>query len=175
MPTYRTRGSGKSDPRFEGRKGRSVRTHYALKEFRYDEENDRYICPQGKPLRLNVKRCRATGNLYRRYRAEENDCRECSAKHKCIYGGGNGPKLPMVPIGSDGVNLTKIMIEKIDSEEGRRIYSQRMAIAEPVFANIRTHKGLGRFTLRGKIKVNIQWLLFCMIHNIVKPANYGFA
>ncbi len=43
-----------------------------------------------------------------------------------------------------------------------------------VFANIRTHKRLDRFTLRGKIKVNIQWLLYCMVHNIEKITNYGF-
>ena len=68
-----------------------------------------------------------------------------------------------------------LMIEKIESEKGRRIYPQRMAIVEPVFANIRTHKRLDRFTLKGKIKVNIQWLLYCMVHNIGKIANYGFA
>jgi IS5 family transposase len=43
-----------------------------------------------------------------------------------------------------------------------------MAIAEPVFANTRTYKAMNRFTLRGKIKVNIQWLLYCMVHNIGK-------
>ena len=94
---------------------------------------------------------------------------------KCIYGNGRGPKTLTVPIGPDGINLTKLMIEKIESEKGRRIYPQRMAIVEPVFANIRTHKRLDRFTLRGKIKVNIQWLLYCMVHNIGKIANYGFA
>jgi hypothetical protein len=52
--------------------------------------------------------------------------------------------------------------------------SARGAVAEPVFANLRTHKRLDRFTLRGKAKVNIQWLLYCMIHNIEKITNYGF-
>ena len=33
---------------------------------------------------------------------------------------------------------------------------------------------MDRFTLRGKIKVNIQWLLYCMVHNIGKIANYGY-
>jgi hypothetical protein len=37
----------------------------------------------------------------------------------------------------------------------------------------RTHKGLNRFTLRGQIKVTIQWLLYCMVHNIEKIAHYG--
>jgi hypothetical protein len=43
------------------------------------------------------------------------------------------------------------------------------------FASIRTHKRMNRFGLKGKIKVNIQWLLYCMVHNIEKIANYGFA
>jgi hypothetical protein len=57
----------------------------------------------------------------------------------------------------------------------RKIYQQRLSIVEPVFANLRIHKRLDRFTLRGKIKVNIQWMLYCLVHNIEKIANYGFA
>ena len=167
---FRTR-----DPRFKGRKGRSTRTHYALEDFNYDEEKDQYECPNGKKLSLKERSHLSTGNLYRVYRAQDHECMNCEVKWKCIYGNGRGPKNLMVPIGPDGINLTKLMIEKIESEKGRRIYPQRMAVVEPVFANIRTHKRLDRFTLRGKIKVNIQWLLYCMVHNIGKIANYGFA
>jgi hypothetical protein len=49
----------------------------------------------------------------------------------------------------------------------------RVTIAEPNFANIRHIMGLDRFTLRGKKKVNIQWNLFCIIHNLKKVARYG--
>jgi hypothetical protein len=80
-----------------------------------------------------------------------------------------------VTIGAEITNLSKRMAAKIDTEVGRKIYPQRFAVAEPVFANIRTQKRLDRFTLRGKVKVNIQWLLYCMIHNIEKIKNYGFA
>lgn len=79
----------------------------------------------------------------------------------------------MVPIGGEPTNLTKKMVTKIDSERGRKIYPLRIAIVEPIFAHIRTHKRLDRFTLRGKIKVTIQWLLYCMVHNMQKIANYG--
>jgi len=60
------------------------------------------------------------------------------------------------------------MIEKIDTPHGRKMYSMRMGIVEPVFANIRYCKGMNRFTLRGKAKVNIQWMLYCCVHNIEK-------
>jgi hypothetical protein len=65
------------------------------------------------------------------------------------------------------------MIKKIDTVKGRDIYSMRMQIVEPVFANIRTHKKMNRFTLRTKEKVNIQWLLFCIVHNMSKIMRYG--
>ena len=79
----------------------------------------------------------------------------------------------MVQINKEGINYSRQMIAKIDSERGRELYSHRTAIVEPVFANIRTHKKLDCFTLRGKIKVTIQWLLYCMVHNIEKIANFG--
>ncbi|MBW2118811.1 MAG: transposase [Deltaproteobacteria bacterium] len=39
--------------------------------------------------------------------------------------------------------------------------------------NIRTCKGMDRFTLPGRIKVNIQWMLYCLVHNIEKISNFG--
>ncbi len=67
------------------------------------------------------------------------------------------------------------MRRRIDSEEGRRRYGQRFATVEPVFANIRHNKRLNRFTLRGQKKVDTQWKLFCLVHNIEKLAHHGYA
>jgi hypothetical protein len=65
------------------------------------------------------------------------------------------------------------MIVKIDKPESGKIYEKRIGVVEPVFGNIRSCKGLGRFTLRGQAKVDVQWLLFCMVHNVEKILNYG--
>ena len=65
------------------------------------------------------------------------------------------------------------MKEKIDTPEGRNIYSKRLGIVEPVFGNIRVCKKMDKFTLRGKTKVNIQLMLYCIVHNIEKICNYG--
>ena len=46
---------------------------------------------------------------------------------------------------------------------------------EPVFANLRHNKRLDRFTLRGRTKVDAQWKLYCLVHNIEKLANAGYA
>jgi len=159
------------DPRFATQKRRQVR-RFTLKDFHPDEALDRYICPNGKVLKLRVKRVLSHGHLYRKYFAAENDCQICPLRAQCIYGAGAKRKQLSVPIGD---SLSKQMVEKIDTEQGRRIYPQRLAIVEPVFANIRINKRLDRFTLRTKIKVNIQWLMFCLVHNIEKILNYGLA
>jgi len=65
------------------------------------------------------------------------------------------------------------MKQKIDTVEGRAIYGQRLANVEPVFGNIRAQKRLDRFTLRGRGKINIQWRLYCLVHNIEKILHFG--
>jgi hypothetical protein len=164
----------KRDPRLKTKgQYRPKKKRFTLEDFRHNETTDEYICPQGKILKLQVKKTQVDGNIYRRYVADRNDCQGCVLKSRCIIRKNGKRRYLHVPIGSSPDNLTKPMIEKIDSEKGRKIYPQRIAIVEPVFANVRTHKRMDHFTLRGKIKVNIQWLLYCMIHNIEKIVNYG--
>ncbi len=159
------------DPRFATQKRRQVR-RFTLNDFHHDEALDRYICPNGKVLRLRAKQFFDGRYLYRKYLAAEEDCQGCPLRPRCISAAGAKRKQLSIPLGE---SLSKQMVEKIDTEAGRRIYPQRLAIVEPVFANIRINKRLDRFTLRGKIKVNIQWLMFCLVHNIEKILNYGLA
>jgi transposase len=169
---FRTR-----DPRFSHQERHRPKGEkkFTLDDFTYEEKTDQYICPQGKILNLNCKRCVNAGNIYRRYVADQKGCTGCKSRSSCLYDKTAKRKNLMVPTGTEGINLTKQMIEKIDTEQGRKIYAQRMAIVEPIFSNIRVQKRLDRFTLRGKAKINIQWLLYCMVHNIEKISNYGFA
>ena len=65
------------------------------------------------------------------------------------------------------------MKHRVDSPQGKEVYGHRMSVVEPVFGNIGSNKGLNRFSLRGKKKVQGQWKLYCLVHNIEKLANYG--
>ena len=169
---FRTR-----DRRFatQGRYQPKKAKKFALQDFKYNEAKDCYVCPNGKILRLDIKKHVQDRNIYRRYMADEKNCKLCQLKIKCFYRKNTKRRSLDVPIGADETNFSKAMVEKVDSDKGRKIYPQRMAIVEPVFANIRTQKRMDRFTLRGKIKVNIQWTLYCMVHNIEKIMNYATA
>jgi hypothetical protein len=162
------------DPRYAAqRRYWPRRQRFALEDFHYEEAADHYLCPQGKRLRRIAKKAYRDGLVHRIYVAEEKDCRCCPLQLRCIANKGGKRKYLRVPIGVELTNFSRRMAGKVDSELGRKIYPQRFAVAEPVFANIRTHKRLDRFTLRGKAKVNIQWLLYCMVHNIEKITHYG--
>jgi len=149
------------------------RKTFALEDFHYLEAVDQYECPRGKRLKRKVAKAYRDGLVQRIYVAEKKDCQRCPLYLRCLTNRGGKQKYLSVPVGVELTNLSRRMAGKVDSDLGRQIYPQRFAVAEPVFANIRTQKRLDRFTLRGKVKVNIQWLLYCMVHNIEKIANFG--
>ncbi len=62
------------------------------------------------------------------------------------------------------------MKRAIDSQRRRQLYTQRIGKVEPVFGNRRHNNRLNRLTLRGRVKVNAQWQLYCMAHNTEKLA-----
>ena len=166
----------KRDPRFanQGRWNKKKSKRFVLEDFYYHEAIDEYVCPNGKRLKRNVRRLIRDSIIARRYRADEGDCKYCKLKSHCLIGRNAKRRSLDVPMGWAPGNPTGEMAQKIDTQKGRNIYNQRIAIVEPVFANIKYMKGLDRFTLRGKIKVNIQWVLYCMVHNICKIMRYGF-
>ncbi len=165
------------DPAFTGKRkrGKKRAKRFHLEDFDYCEADDAYKCPKGKLLRLAAKDVKRDRVIYRIYRAEENACEGCKLKSKCISRKNGKRRALTVPTGYVGRHYSKEMADKIDTDEGRRKYNRRFAVIEPVFGNIRSQKRLDRFTLRGKIKVNIQWLLYCMVHNIEKIAHCGAA
>ncbi len=72
------------------------------------------------------------------------------------------------------LSYTERMKRAIDGDRRRKLYWRRIAIVERVFANLRHNKGMDRFTLRTQTKVNTQWHLYCLVHNIEKLAHHGY-
>ncbi len=111
--------------------------------------------------------------MLRKYASRQRDCTDCKLREECLRKKETKRRYLLIPLEKHERDFSKEMIKKIDTEEGRQIYSERMKIVEPVFANIRVQKRMDYLTLRGKVKVNIQWLLYCIVHNIGKIGCYG--
>jgi len=174
----------KRDPRFaDADKYKPVKQKKAGAKFKntdfiYNEEQKTCTCPAGRSLWLKNRKATIGNGIYIAFQGHLSDCRNCDLKKECLRRPDhtNGRQVSFrIGIKEKAITLTQKMIAKIDSAQGRHIYSKRLGIVEPVFGNIRENKNLRRFSLRGKTKVDMQWKLFCMIHNIEKIKNYGIA
>jgi len=150
---------------------------YQPKDFDYDPQAGTCFCPAGKQLYGDGSGCTINGYAAVRFKGAQRDCMTCAHRERCLL----TPQKTKVRQVSffqgkrDGVSFTDKMKARIDSPEGRIQYGQRFATVEPVFGNLRHNKQLNRFTLRGRVKVDAQWKLFCLVHNIEKLAHHGYA
>jgi transposase len=60
------------------------------------------------------------------------------------------------------------MLRKLRTKAGRKVYSRRKAIVEPVLGHIKAARGFDRFHLRGVWKVKGEWTLVGLAHNICR-------
>ena len=107
-----------------------------------------------------------------KFKGAKRDCEPCELRAQCL----RNPE--RTPIRQVAIFLGRIpgkpetysarMKRKIDTERGRHEYARRLGTVEPVFANIGHARSLKRFSLRSAAKVNTQWLLYCLVHNIGK-------
>jgi transposase len=67
-----------------------------------------------------------------------------------------------------GATLKERMSRKLRTLKGRLIYAKRKGIIEPVFGQIKQVRGFRQFLLRGIRKVNAEWDLICLGHNVLK-------
>jgi transposase len=165
------------DPLYAKAHPKKATRHYRPKDFDYDPEAGTCICPAGKRLYQNGSNCIHNGFIAVKFQGAQRDCVPCALRSQCLrtpettrtrqvsfFRGKADPQ----------ESATDRMKRAIDSERGRALYGRRFATVEPVFGNLRANKRLNRFTLRGQKKVDTQWKLYCMVHNIEKLAHHGF-
>jgi transposase len=152
---------------------------YTPKDFDYDPIRQTCVCPAGKKLYRNGSDCVFRGYAAVKFRGTVRDCVPCDQRDRCLRSPETSRTRQVAffkgKAATTPLSHTDRMKQRIDTPEGRALYGQRFAIVEPVFANICHNKRLDRFTQRGRVKVNAQWQLFCLVHNIEKLAHQGYA
>jgi transposase len=166
-PLYDKRASGQEQP---------IRL-YRPQDFIHHSDTNCCICPAGQRLYSSGSHCKVNGRVHHKFTGSQASCVPCAHRHLCLRHP-QRTKVRQVAIFAKNQpsphEPTQRMKQAIDSPRGRRLYSQRIATVEPVFANIRHNKRLNRFTLRGRAKVSTQWQLYCLVHNIEKLAHHGY-
>ncbi len=72
-----------------------------------------------------------------------------------------------------GNRVMEEMRQKLQTDAGRAVYKMRKAIVEPVIGQIKEIRGFRRFSFRGIQKVEAEWYLICLTHNLLKLFRYG--
>ncbi|OOV85860.1 transposase [Oceanospirillum linum] len=149
-------------------------------EFQFDPIKMTCICPAGNKISHRGTRDNDQGQPIVYFEGRLLQCRNCHKKHRCMknpsaanHGKGAGRQVSFLLNDKRPPSYTDWMKHRVDSPHGKQIYSHRMSVVEPVFGNIGTNKGLNRFSLRSKTKVQGQWQLYCLVHNVGKLAKYG--
>jgi transposase len=173
------RHKDKPDPLYDKSSKEDKPKLFGPKDFTPAEDYSHCICPAGKRLYRNGHHHDLNGLEAVKFTGAQRDCLNCTLRDKCLRTPqrtkvrqvaiftGKTPDKPETP--------AQRMQRHVDSELGRERIGERFAIVEPVFGNLRYNKGLDRFTLRGRKKVDAQWKLYCLVHNIEKLANSGYA
>jgi len=71
--------------------------------------------------------------------------------------------------------LKERMARKLRTIKGRMIYAKRKEISEPVFGQIKEVRGFRQFLLRGIARVDCEWDIICLGHNLLKLFRSGWA
>lgn len=152
---------------------------YQPRDFTHDPVARTCVCPAGKSLYRKGQSNVTRGYVAENFRGAKRDCVPCAQRARCLryperaptrqvafYRGGPGP---------GPKPCTQRMKARIDTPTERARYAERFGTMEPLFANVCYNKGLARFTLRGRAKVDGQWKLFCLVHTIERLARHGYA
>jgi transposase len=172
------------DPRFKDHKEPKERNRrkdkqcFTQAEFNIDQKKRTCRCPAGKAMWLKAKHAKIGHHWFMQFQAYENDCASCGMRKRCLRSEHQKtPRQVNVALGitkEQKASVIERMKRKIDSVKGRYIYSQRLGAVEPVFGHTTDAIGIKRFSLRSKRKVDGQWKLMMMLHNMLKIHRYGW-
>ena len=136
--------------------------------FHLGKEKDCCYCPMGQQMdKIGEKTIKTktgfvqTASLYRAKR-----CTHCPLRGLCHDSEGEC----IIQVNHRLNDLKRWAKQLLMSEEGLKHRSQRPADVEQTFANLKANKGFKRFLLRGMKKVEIEFGLLCISHNLAKYA-----
>lgn len=176
-PRFITQDRYKDLPSYYGSTRNGCKRLFRPSDFIFAGDLSHAICPAGKKLYRSGCRAKTKNYLSYRFKGAKRDCLGCHLRRECLrYPEKTEIRQVAYFTGKDRMGkerFTEKMKRKIDTAVGRVLYGMRLAIGEPPFAHIRSAMDLDRFSLRGRKKVNTQWNLFCMVHNLKKVHAYG--
>ena len=148
-----------TDPVIAVPRERRSRVRYPLERFRYDEKHQRVRCPGGKLLRPRRTDRRGTW-----YRADPQDCANCSCRAQCV-----SPKArrrTVLIVHGYSALLRARRRRRRGDPVFREAYRRHRWRAEGVHGQLKTQYGLRRAVRRGLANMAIQAYLAAVALNL---------
>ena len=170
----------KRDPRYADagvHKPASKANTFRPRDVTFDRDNGTCVCPANQALKFNSANAIINGRKANVYKGSAATCAACPLRSQCLRKS-DDTVVPQVAFFEGSVESKlpnphcRAMRAKIDSDKGRAIYAHRMGLIEPVFGPTQ-QRGLRRFTLRGKAKIDTQCTLFFIVHTVAQLQLYG--
>jgi len=133
---------------------------YRKSKFKFDKENNQYICPQGHILRY----CTTNRNGFRSYASDPNVCSLCPLLSQCTNSASHQKKIAR-HVWEHYAEQAKL---NRDSEIGIYLKRRRSETIERSFADAKQLHGYRYARFRGIEKVESQALMTAIVQNIKK-------
>lgn len=135
---------------------------YMVDKFKYDENTDSYICPQGEQLETKGtwhKKTRERDSYqYKKYRTPA--CKTCPVKHLCTGRAKGGREIERSEY------ATSVQANNQRYKDNPALYRKRQEINEHIFGTIKRGWSYGHTNLRGLEKVNGEYALIMTVYNM---------
>jgi transposase len=145
---------------------------YRVENLPYDEKRDEFVCPEGRQMIFEKTVTSKTENGYKTKRRIYicESCEGCSQRESCT----KSKYERKIRISFKLNRYKKRAKALLTSNFGRQLRGQRAIEDEAVFGRLKANWSFRRFFLRGLPKVNVEWGLLCIAHNISKLAKMMF-
>lgn len=145
---------------------RYKKDRFRVENLQYDPKEDVYTCPAGKKLSyLKTTATHSKSGFEANVRIYQCvSCEGCDLRNKCH----DSATDRRIRINPDLQRLRQQARERLESEQGRYYRSRRPVEVESVFGQIKHNRQFRRFLLRGLEKVNIEYGLAAIAHNLMK-------
>ena len=146
-------------------KGRSTDQEdmYYPKEYRYDEDNDCYICPENKLILYST----TDKNGYRIYKSKTSLCQNCPSLDRCTKGK-QKQKTIIRHIWQEYLDIAE---EYRKTSTGKADYKQRKETIERCFGTAKEYHGFRYTNMKGLAKMRMKSALTFACMNMKKLAN----
>lgn len=145
--------------------GKAEKKRFGRINFIYKKEDDKIYCPEGREMSLERIEKKITENGYKQVnRIYKGNCKGCKYLTVCS----KSARGRTVQLNKKLEKYKRLTKKNLCSPSGIELRKRRNVDVETVFGDIKQNQGFRRFNLRGLEKVNAEFGLVAMAHNIKK-------